>query len=178
MLCSAWVSGVSAESLVLATVLLVLCTLVVQDIYSRNRRKSCEIGFSAGHLRVHRRLGMFFLCMENAEKDVQCTLCISTLCPMWRGSIKSQLRDLILNFSFPGIQMKSAYQLFCVMFSTYIQVYIERPCLFTLKVSQVKPKFLLTEMTHILISHLGKLSEISAGNSSYLPLQQSFSMGT
>lgn len=98
---------------------------------------------------------------------------------MWRRSIKSQLRDLILNFSFPGIQMKSAYQLFCVVLCTYIQVYIERPfCLFTLKVLQVKPKFLLIETIHILISHLGKLSKISARNPSYLQLQQSFSVGT
>lgn len=77
-------SGVSAESLVLATVLLALCTLVVQDIYSRNRRKSCEIGFSwtAGHLRVHRRLGMFFKVMWKMQREMFSACYASLLCAL------------------------------------------------------------------------------------------------
>lgn len=75
-------SGVSAESLVLAAVLLALCTLVVQDIYSRNRRKSCEIGYSAGHLRVHRRLGMFFKVMWKMQREMFSACYASLLCAL------------------------------------------------------------------------------------------------
>ena len=57
-------------------------------------------------------------------------------------------------------------------------MYIEtHSCLFTSKGLQVKPKFLI-EMIHCIIYHLGKLSEMSAMNPSYLSFQLSFSEGT
>lgn len=75
VLCPASVPWFSVESLVLASVVLVVCVLVLQNIYSRKRWKSSETGlpWAAGwstSILPEKVWHVFWSYVENAENEV------------------------------------------------------------------------------------------------------------
>lgn len=102
VLCSGWIPQVSVESLVLASVLLVLCVFLLWNFYLCERWKNSEIGmpwtaqypWGMDHIYYSVKDLEWFLelCGKCTERCLINFKHLSMQCPVWR-SIRSQIRD-------------------------------------------------------------------------------------